>query len=252
MRSLNPQNCKPWQILIAASASFLIGTGISYLLSLRFISADGFALNSYQTAFLCMLLIASCAAEEFVFRFLLYGMAKKLLLRLKFPLFKRKKLYIAEDKDNDEDKDSRIKSILIQILFVFASMLFSLAHIRNPEVVRSSDKAMILFIYFIAGLYFTYLYEVSDRIYVPLALHFLNNVMSTFAVKSAYSSIAGGTSAFISDLPPDSFLSLACEFVPLALSAACVARFLSVGLSDLNFVRRLGRKRRKEMETHIS
>ena len=246
MPSLNPRSCKPWQILVTAAVSFLIGTGISYLLSLNFISADGYSLNSYQTAFLCMLLVASCVAEEFIFRFLLYGMAKKLLFRLRFPLFGKKTLYTATDKEKEDDRDRRIKSVLKQILFVFVSVLFSLAHIRNPEVARSSNKVVILLIYFIAGLYFTYLYEVSGRIYVPLALHLFNNVMSTFVVKSSYSSIAGGTSAFISDVPPDSFLCFACEFVPLALSVVCVARFLMAGLSDFNAIRCLVRSIRKK------
>ena len=191
-------NSNPWMTLFAAAASFLAGVAISCLVSIGHLHAGCYELDMFQTSLLYMFLLASCIVEEFVFRFVLYGLGKKLLKRLKAPDYSK------------------------FMLMVVSAVLFSIAHIRNPEVVSAGGKAVLLAVYFAAGLYFACLYEVSGRVFVPFLMHLLNNILSTFVVKSEHSSIVGGTSLLVNDMSLDGLLCLVCELVPLALSAACV------------------------------
>ena len=153
-----------------------------------------FVLNDFIYIF--FLLFFHVIIEEILFRWTIYKFLYKLL--------------------GDIEK----KSIRITLASFVQAILFSLLHFKNNEVIKANNKFFILLIYFIAGLFFSYLYISSDSIVIPISLHFLNNLLSTFVFSSLDSSFS--ISIFYINIHADDIRMILITSIPIILSSVYV------------------------------
>ena len=181
-------------ILFYSMFGFFLGFVIDTGLLSHNLQEGNFSLSLYD--FLCLLfrILTAAAIEEVIFRLIIFSSLVKIFSHIK-------------------------NTIVREVLCIsIEASLFSLSHWGNSEVVLSNNKFNILFIYFVGGCYFAYIYGRSGSIVLTYCLHVLNNILSTFIIRSIYSSLPTGSSIFIDLLPPDSLKQLFSVISPLLMS----------------------------------
>lgn len=94
----------------------------------------------------------------------------------------------------------------IRLLFILLpSVVFSLLHINNREVISNPKGHLILLIYFVAGCYYMYITLKHNSIFPSWGMHYINNIF-TFAVVSSASSSSPFNSLYICTIKEDNIL----------------------------------------------
>lgn len=155
-----------------------------FLISLFVIGSIVPALGSISVSgviFLCLFTLFQTAIEEAVFRLI--------------PLFAYRSFVI-------HFKTSKA----IRLLFiVLPSVVFSLLHINNREVISNPKGHLILLIYFVAGCYYMYITLKHNSIFPSWGMHYMNNIF-TFAIVSTASSSSPFNSLYICTIKEDNIL----------------------------------------------
>lgn len=94
----------------------------------------------------------------------------------------------------------------IRLLFILLpSVVFSLLHISNKEVVENSNSNFVLLIYFFIGCYYMYITIRHNSIFPSWGMHYMNNIF-TFAIVSTASSSSPFNSLYICTIKEDNIL----------------------------------------------
>lgn len=116
---------------------------------------------------LCTFTLFQTLVEELVFRFIPLVLCNQITKRLV--------------KNNTQLK-------VLKLIFIIApSILFSLLHIKNSEVINNPNGYLVLIVYFVAGVYYMSLTISENSIYSAWCVHYINNIF-TFAIVSSLSS----------------------------------------------------------------
>lgn len=160
-----------WLLSLFIISLFVIGSIVPTLGSIR---VSG-------VMFLCLFTLFQTAIEEAVFRLV--------------PLFAYRSFIT-------HFKTSRT----IRLLFiVLPSVVFSLLHINNKEVVENSNWQFVLLMYFFIGCYYMYITIRHNSIFPSWGMHYINNIF-TFAVVSSASSSSPFNSLYICTIKEDNIL----------------------------------------------
>ena len=162
-----------------------------FLISLFVIGSIVPALGSISVSgvmFLCLFTLFQTAMEEAVFRLV--------------PLFAYRSFIT-------HFKTSRA----IRLLFiVLPSVVFSLLHIKNKEVVENSNWIFVLLMYFFIGCYYMYITIRHNSIFPSWGMHYMNNIF-TFAIVSTASSSSPFNSLYICTIKEDNILFMLSSLV---------------------------------------
>ena len=162
-----------------------------FLISLFVIGSIVPALGSISVSgvmFLCLFTLFQTAMEEAAFRLI--------------PLFAYRSFIT-------HFKTSRA----IRLLFILLpSVVFSLLHINNREVISNPKGHLILLIYFVAGCYYMYITLKHNSIFPSWGMHYINNIF-TFAVVSSASSSSPFNSLYICTIKEDNILFMLSSLV---------------------------------------
>lgn len=134
---------------------------------------------------LCTFTLFQTLSEELVFRFV--------------PLFLYNQITKRLVNNNAEVK-------ALKLVFIIApSILFSLLHIKNSEVLNNPKGWLVLIVYFIAGVYYMFLTISENSIYSAWSVHYINNIF-TFAIVSSLSSSSPFNSLYVCIIKEDNML----------------------------------------------
>lgn len=173
----------------------ILGYAIAFLISFLFmigkVSFNNSTLPFYNQFFHLARVLFSSVFEELVFR--------KWLLLFLYSLF--------------SPKSERQSIKVIIFVTIFISFLFASAHSGNIEAQEGGAYFIQLFL---AGMYFSILYLLTGDIFIPIILHFFNNILATF-VLSLYPAFSG-YALFNSSIRIGSFFSFLVTIFQFALS----------------------------------
>lgn len=170
---------------IIRSVLYLISLVIVAFTVRNYIINGSDSIKALTVLSLCTFTLFQTLLEELIFRFIplcVYNQITKRLVKNK----------------------TQVKTL--KLIFIIApSLLFSLLHIKNSEVLNNPNGYLVLIIYFIAGVYYMGLTISENSIYSAWSVHYINNIFA-FAIVSSLSSSSPFNALYVCIIKEDNIL----------------------------------------------